>query len=293
MNEAKVRNRLGIFALVVAVLALVLAAYGVFRPSSPRPSASPASSESPLLGRLDRTNVIRAGYGVYPPYTQEDPKTGKVSGVSVDIVEELAREIGAKVEWRRLNWNTMAADLKRGEFDVVADPIFQTPQRARELTFTEPYSYFPIGIGIVRRGDRRFASFDAINTASVTAAVGQGTGEEALVKARAPKAKLLSVPIGQDSAAPINSVLTGRADIAISNIEDAKRFTGAHAGQLDMLWADTPPAYAPAGFALRFGDTAGAQFLNVAIRNMKGSGVLKRIAGQHDVTTNFDDPEKR
>jgi len=37
-----------------------------------------------LVDRLLSTGVINAGYGVYPPYTEEDPNTKKVSGFSIE-----------------------------------------------------------------------------------------------------------------------------------------------------------------------------------------------------------------
>lgn len=286
--DVRSTGRLAVIALTIAVIASGISVLALLHPArTPTPAAAQAS---PMLERLDRANVIRAGYGVFPPFTQEDPRTGKVSGVSVDIVEEIARELGATVEWRRLNWNTMGADLKRGEFDVVADPIFQTPQRAREFTFTQPYAYFAIGIGVVRKGERRFKVFEDINHPAITVAVGQGFGEETLVKSRAPQARLLSIPAAQDSATPINSVLTGRADIAITNLDDARRFVAAHPDTLEMLWVDNPPAYVPAGFALQVGDTRGAQLLDVSLRNLRGAGILTAIAARHGATVNLNEP---
>jgi ABC-type amino acid transport substrate-binding protein len=281
-------NRPSIVAISIAVLALVLSLFSLIQ----RPQgATPAQvASNGLLSTLDRDRVIRAGYGVFPPFTVENPTTGQVSGISVDIVEEMARQVGARVEWKRMNWNTMGAELRSGAFDMVADPIFMTPQRGREFTFTEPYSYFAIGIGVVRTGDGRFHGFDDINQSNVSVAVGQGTGEEAFVRARAPRANLLSIPIGQDTASQINAVLTGRADIAIVNVEDARRFVGAHRDRLIMLWADNPPAYVPAGFILRMGDTAGADFLNVSIRNLRSTGVLRTIGARHGTVLNMEEP---
>jgi ABC-type amino acid transport substrate-binding protein len=274
--------------MVFAVAALILAALAFFQPLAVAPKA--AAGPTTLLSRLDDSNVIRAGYGVFPPFTEEDPRTGAVSGVSVDIVNEIARQVGARVEWKRLNWNTMAADLQGGEFDMVADPIFLTPQRGREFAFTEPYAYFAIGIGVVRTDEARFHVFDDINRQGITVAVGQGTGEEAFVRSRAPLATILSIPTGQDSATPINSVLTGRADIAISNIDDARRFVAAHARNLQLLWADNPPAYVPAGFALRLNDRSSVEFLNVSLRNLRSTGVLDSIGARHQATLNVRDP---
>jgi ABC-type amino acid transport substrate-binding protein len=254
--------------------------------SSTQVPATPGIIES-----IDKTGTLRAGYGVFPPFSQEDPRTGQVSGVSIDIINEIARQLRVKVEWKRFNWNTMAADLKRGEYDVLADAIFQTPERGREFAFTEPYAYFAIGIGVVKNTDTRFTSFDQINTPDITVAVGQGFAEETFVKARAPHCKLLSIPASQDTAAPINAVVTGRADIAIVNTEDAKRFLAANPGNLKILWADSPPAYVPAGFALRLDDLKGAGFLDVALRNLRSTGVLATIGARYNTQKNLLPPQ--
>lgn len=272
---------------LVATAALILAAYAVWRPASSSPGPGTAQEIPGLVESIDRHNELRVGYGVFPPYTQEDPVTRQVSGVSVDIMNEIGRQLGVKVVWKRFNWNTMAADLKRGEFDVLADAVFQTPARGRELTFSEPYAYFAIGIGVVKSGDSRFTSFDSINDPKIAVAVGQGFAEETFVRARAPKATVLSVPSSSDTAAPINAVLTGRADIAIVNLEDARRFVGANPRGLTILWEKNPPARVPAGFAVRYGDLNGGQFLTVALRNLRSTGVLMEIAKRHGASDNF------
>src|ERR1700694_3580311 len=59
-----------------------------------------------LLDRIDQTNELHAGYRVYPPYTQENPNTRAVSGFSVDVINEIGRQLHVKVVWHRLNWNT-------------------------------------------------------------------------------------------------------------------------------------------------------------------------------------------
>ena len=280
---------LSILALIVAVVAVALSTLSLRRAPD---SAGRGELQLSLLNTLDRDGVIRAGYGLFPPFTEEAPD-GKLSGVSVDIVEEIARQVGARVEWRRFNWNTMGASLKRGEFDVIADPIFLTPQRGRDLSFTQPYSFFAIGIGVVRLDETRFKTFDDINNKEVSVAVGQGTGEESFVRARAPKATILSIPIGQDSATAINSVLTGRADIAITNIEDARRFVTAHEKNLRILWDDKPPAYVPAAFVVRPDDVRGLAFLNVSLQNFRSTGILTSIGQRHGAAINMSEPASR
>lgn len=236
-----------------------------------------------LVERIDSSHAIHAGYGVYPPYTLEDPNTREVSGFSVDVMNYIARELNTTVVWHRLNWNTMAADLKRGEYDVIADPIFQTIPRAREFSFSEPYAYFADGIAVVKVKDARFNTFDDLDQSGIVIAVGKGWASESLVTTRFKNATISPVQTSTDLLQVFNEVVSGRADVAVADGADAKRFVDEHSEKVKALWLDNPPAFLPAGFALRVDDSAGAEFLTIALRNMRLLGVLDAIAAKHGI----------
>ncbi len=277
-------------ALAIAIVALVVGLAALIIPFIHRTPGAPDSQlaaseeEMPgLLQRIEKSGELHAGYGVYPPYTQENPNTKEVSGFSVDIINQIAKDLKCKVVWHRLNWNTMSADLKRGEYDVIADPIFQTIPRAREFAFTEPYAYFPDGIAVVRKEDNRFRAFDDLDQKGVTIAVGQGWASETLVQSRFAKATVVPVQTATDLLQVFNEVVSGRADVAVADAADAKRFVQEHPNEVKALFLDNPPAYMPAGFALRPDDRRSAEVLTVCLRNLKATGVLDGIARRYDL----------
>jgi ABC-type amino acid transport substrate-binding protein len=271
-------------ALAVAVFALSLSLGTLLvRISGPAERIGPSPGPKGLLEKIQETGELHAGYGVYPPYTQEDPNTGSVTGYSVEIIEQIAKELTCKVVWHRLNWNTMSADLKRGQFDVIADPIFQTIPRAREFAFTEPYAYFAEGIAVVRKEDNRFKDFASLNQAGITIVVGQGWASETLVKTRMDKPKIVSVQTATDALQVFNDVISGRADVAVADGADAERFVSAHPDKVKALWLDDPPAIMPAGFALRPTDIPGAIFLTVCLRTLRATGTLNFLTKKYNI----------
>ena len=264
-----------IIAIVFSVISLSC--------KSKRTISSAKEKYAGLLDTINETSEIHAGYGVYPPYTQEDPNTQKVSGFSVDIIEYIAKELNCRVVWHRLNWNTMSADLKRGEYDVIADPIFETIPRAREFAFTEPYAYFADGIAVVRKNENRFTNFDSLDQPGLVIVVGQGWASETLVRTRFTRADIRSVQTATDLLQVFNEVLSGRADVAISDGADAQRYVKEHSSMVKALWLDNPPASMPAGFALRFTDREGAEFLTVCLRSLESSGILEGLYRKYDI----------
>jgi ABC-type amino acid transport substrate-binding protein len=285
MNLNKENSR----TLIIAILSLIIGLLALLLPILHKPSLSDHSVNSitqrvpTFLDRIERTGELHAGYGVYPPYTQENPNTRKVTGLSVDIINQIANELKCKVVWHRLNWNTMSADLKRGEFDVIADPIFQTIPRAREFAFTEPYAYFADGIAVVRKDEKRFIDFNSLDQKGITIAVGQGWASETLLKTRFSKANISTIQTGTDLLQLFNEVLASRADVAVADAADALRFVNEHSTEVKALFIDNPPAYMPAGFALRLSDKDGAEFLSVCLRNLKATGVLDALAYKYKV----------
>src|ERR1700690_895871 len=170
-------------AMFVALASIVLATLAFLRSCGNSRSTidrAVSASRPGLLDSIRHDRVLRVGYGVYPPYTIEDPNTREVSGFSASVIAEIAKELGCRVEWHRLSWDTMSADLKRGVFDVISDPIFATIPRAPEFSFSEPYAFFPDGIAVVRKDDNRFANFDSLDQLGIKISVGLGQGSEAL-----------------------------------------------------------------------------------------------------------------
>jgi len=288
------KNTRADLAIVVAIIALalsVIVALHSWRQPPLQLGGNPNTNPSGLLQTMQRDRVLRAGYGVYPPYTIEDPNTRQVSGFSADIIEEIAKELGCKVEWHRLSWDTMSADLKRGAYDVIADPIFATIQRAPEFSFSEPYAYFADGIVVVRKGDNRFSRFQDLDRPGIKISVGLGQGSESLSRARLTKPEIDPVAVGTDDMLIFAGVLAGRVDAAVADASNATRFVEAHADQVKALGLDNPPAFIPAGFALRPNDHEGAEFLSVSIRYLRSTGTLKSIATKYGVEAVLRSPE--
>src|SRR5688572_2255922 len=90
------------------------------------------------MNELAPNGVLRAGMNTGNVlFTQKDPATGELSGVSVDLMHELARRLGIPLE--QVVYATpgqVADDAAAGKWDVAMLAI--EPGRAQAIDFSPP-----------------------------------------------------------------------------------------------------------------------------------------------------------
>jgi PAS domain S-box-containing protein len=80
---------------------------------------------------------IRVNGDEWPPFVIQE-RSGRYSGISIDILKLAARKVGLEVEIVPGSWDEMLEMLKSGELDLAHDIVI-TPERKKFLHFTEPY----------------------------------------------------------------------------------------------------------------------------------------------------------
>ncbi|WP_057490888.1 amino acid ABC transporter substrate-binding protein [Streptococcus orisasini] len=66
-------------------------------------------------------------------------KNGKNVGFDVDLANAVFAEYGIKVKWQPINWDLKETELKNGKIDLIWNGYSKTKERARKVSFTEPY----------------------------------------------------------------------------------------------------------------------------------------------------------
>jgi ABC-type amino acid transport substrate-binding protein len=263
------------WALMIAILALVIAIVGLFLPRT-RESQSAGAKDNSALQRVMASQTLRVGYEGYPPYTMKDPATGQLTGFSVDLAEYIAREAGWKVEWVQTSPDTKIPDLQAGKFDVMTEPIFRTIPRATRVSFSRPYAYFGDAAGIVRKGETRFKAIGDLNKSGLTIVVRQGYTDQTYAADNLPAATLRALKV-DDASQLFLEVITGKADVALADLEQVKSFAAKHPNEVEVRFADPAPSYIPAGLMFRQGDFTFYNFLNASLDYMEANGDLLRL----------------
>ena len=110
---------------------LLLAALVAFLPFS-------AIAES-NLDKILSAGILKVGTtGDWDPMTMKDPATNKYKGFDIDVMNELAKDMGVKVEFVPAEWKTIVSGITSARYDI-STSVTKTPKRAEVAGFTDTY----------------------------------------------------------------------------------------------------------------------------------------------------------
>ncbi len=113
--------------------------------------ASVGAHAQDALGRVKQTGVIKVGTETaFAPF--DFIKDGEHVGFNVDLFNEVAKELGVKLEWVLLPWEGVLPGLEAGKFDMVGGPATITKARMERYRFSPPVAEATVAL-LKRKGD--------------------------------------------------------------------------------------------------------------------------------------------
>jgi polar amino acid transport system substrate-binding protein len=175
-------------------------------------TAAPAAPAGSTLERIKRTGTLRIAVIVgQEPYFHKDLPTGKWSGACIDMANDIASKLSAKVETVESTWGNQILDLQGDKLDI-AFAVNPTPERALVIDFSSPILVHSFTV-ITRKGFAKPSSWEEINKPEVKITVDIGSTHELIARRYCPKATILGFK-NRDEA--ILAVATGRGDCNVS-----------------------------------------------------------------------------
>jgi polar amino acid transport system substrate-binding protein len=137
------------FVMSVLVLAsLILAGCGAQPTTAPAtavpptevpPTAVPPAEVSTALPDLGGKTITVAVENAYPPFNSIDQATGQGAGWDYDAVREICHRLNCVAEFKQAAWDGIFPAMQAGEFDMLADGVTVTAERALIVAFSTPY----------------------------------------------------------------------------------------------------------------------------------------------------------
>ena len=117
------------------------------------------AEEDMMLPDLGGRSVTVAVENAYPPFNVLNEETGEGEGWDYDTLGEICARLNCVPEYIETSWEGLIVAVSNGEYDMAADGITITEERAQIVDYSEGYIDV-IQRMMVRVGEDRFANAD-------------------------------------------------------------------------------------------------------------------------------------
>lgn len=119
-------KRIVVFISLLVALSLILAGCG-------------GAKADNHLEAIKQAGVIKVGTSAdYPPFESVDENGNKV-GFDIELMEEIAKRLGVKVEWVDMPFDSLIAAVQEGKIDASISAFNYTEERDQSIDFSIPY----------------------------------------------------------------------------------------------------------------------------------------------------------
>jgi ABC-type amino acid transport substrate-binding protein len=230
-----------------------------------------------------RTQTLRCGYIVWTPFLIKDPNTAQLSGIFYDYTEALGKALHLKIEWtEEMGWSDFPSALENGRVDGMCAGGWANSARARVIDFVRPILYQPVYV-YARADDKRFDNnLAAIDDPAITIVGVEGSSQTLIATQDFPKAKLFQLPELTSLPEIFVNLVSGKADVAITNPATADQYTLHNPGKIHRVITPTPIRLFANGIAIPAGQDRFRRMLDLATEEMLSSGQVERIITKYD-----------
>ena len=233
-----------------------------------------AFAESDLLARIqEKGEIVVATEGAWRPWTYHDEDDNLV-GFDVEVATGIAGKLDVVAAFTESPWDGIFAGIDAERYDIAANGVEVTEDRAAKYDFTTPYGY--IRTALVVRGDNEdINSLEDLEGKRTCNSIGSTYME--LAESYGAEA------IGVDTLdETISMVLSGRADATLNAEVSIYDYLSEHPDANIKIVALTEEA-SEVAIPLRKGEDSARLLaaINQAIEELRAEGELTRISEEY------------
>jgi polar amino acid transport system substrate-binding protein len=207
------------------------------------------------------------------PFTFLDTKTNTIEGVMVDLIKEIAKESGFKVEVEGLQFSTLIPSLTGNKIDVIAAAMYITPPRKEVIDFSDPIYTYGEGLIVPKNDTKEYKGIADLKGYVVGAQVGTAYVEPLQKGGIVSEVKIYkTIP---DILADVNAgrIQAGFADMPIA----AYNIQQGLFPQVRLVKSYVPTISGSVGIGVRKGEAELLKKINTALAKLKADGTLAKI----------------
>lgn len=229
--------------------------------------SSDSSSGGSVDSELIQSGTLTVGSDIpFPPF--EFGRAPDYKGFDIDIVREIAKDMGLKLKIQDTGFDTIFTDVAQGKFDMVASASTITPERQQTVNFSDPY--YEAEQALLVPPDSDISTVEDLSGKIVGAQ--DGTTGEAYANDETDASEVRGFPNGP---AAIDAVKAGQVDATI--IDQPVAQDALDKGQTGFDIATLIPTGELYGFAFAKKNTALLDKVNEIVQKMKEDGRLDAV----------------
>ncbi|MBF0277310.1 MAG: transporter substrate-binding domain-containing protein [SAR324 cluster bacterium] len=238
------------------------------------------AQESRLKKILSEGELRVGTTGDWNPMTMKNPASDSYTGFDIDMMNELAKDMGVKVTFVPTDWKTLVNGVLADKYDLTGSASISVG-RAKVAGYSN--AYFELGTVplVLKKNLSKFQSWGDLNKEGITVAATLGTTQEQQVKNFFPKAnkKIIEAP-----ARDFQEVLAGRADAHITSNVEAEKLVEKYS-QLAIVPVRAMKARTPIAMLMDQNDHTWINFINHWIRLKTARGFFDQLATKWKLAT--------
>lgn len=229
-------------------------------------------TQADTLEKIKDSSSVRIGYANETPfaYTALD---GSVTGESPEIVRKVFERMEIDtIKPVLTEWGSLIPGLRAGRFDLIAAGMYITPERCKQVLFTDPHYRLLDTLLVAKGNPKNLRSYEDIaNNPEVKIAIMSGTVNLGYArKAGIKDSQILQVP---DTTSQLQAVRGGRADAAIGTQLTMKGLADKAGDDVEAIadFKDDPSRAGYGALAFRPQDKALRDAVNAELKQWLGS----------------------
>ena len=230
------------------------------------------------LDSILANGVLKVGTtGDWDPMTIKDPATNTYKGFDIDVMNELAKDMGVKIKFVPAEWKTIVSGITSNRYDI-STSVTKTPKRAEVAGFTSTYYKYGTVPLVLKKNLNKFSTWESLNNPNVTIATTLGTSQEEKAKEFFPKSKLNSV---EAPARDFQEVLAGRADGNITSSTEANKLIITYPQLAIVPDGEKNPAFL--AMMVPKGDNVWKNYVDSWIEKKKETGFFTKLLAKYNL----------
>lgn len=268
MTGKSVINAITASRMSLLALATVFTVAGCSNSQENTADTNPEATEATAA---TKDEVLRIGTeGAYAPfnYTNAD---GTLGGFDIEIANALCADMQVTCEIVAQDWDGIIPGLKAGKYDAIVAAMSVTPERAEQVSFTDPY--FSNTLVFLAKKDSSFDPSNSSDIDSNSIAAQRSTISSQWFEDTYPKADMKLYDTLSNAFLDLGS---NRVDAMVSDKLPAIEWLSSPAGSKYALKGEEIDINDNFAIAVRPGDELQAK-INQSLTNIKANGTYDKI----------------